>query len=75
MPNRNQLPHEVHLTDPLKSITPRPYPKCDVCSALLKEWLAVSEPASTSFDRAECSRIAAEINEHRRKDERRAPAM
>ncbi|MFB6784090.1 hypothetical protein ACFCX0_44100 [Streptomyces sp. NPDC056352] len=65
-------PQEVHLTEP---ISPNPYPGCDVCAALVREWIAVTEPASPLFDLAKAHRIVDETRDHRNQDEATAPAI
>lgn len=73
--NDRSQPRAVHLTDPLAPIAPHPYPGCDVCGALLKEWVSATEPASPLFSDSEARRISSEINLHRRQDEAQAPAL
>ncbi|WP_435238588.1 hypothetical protein [Streptomyces sp. YPW6] len=72
--DRNQ-PQPVELTDPLIPVVPRPYPRCAVCKALNDEWITLTEPASVHYDRFRAADVAREINEHRRKDEAKAPAL
>ncbi|MFF9647883.1 hypothetical protein [Streptomyces sp. NPDC014622] len=75
MHERNQFPRAVHLTDPYTPLVPHPYPGCDVCKALVTEWIALTEPASPAYDVRRADDVAREINEHRRKDERQAPKV
>ncbi|MET8330540.1 hypothetical protein [Streptomyces sp. NPDC005181] len=65
-------PQEVHLTEP---ISPNPYPGCDVCAALVREWINVTEPASPLFDMERAHRIVDEVRDHRSQDEAAAPAL
>lgn len=65
-------PQEVHLTDP---ISPNPYPGCDVCAALVREWIDVTEPSSPMFNVERAHRIVDEVREHRREDEVTAPIL
>ncbi|WP_327365804.1 hypothetical protein [Streptomyces sp. NBC_01217] len=65
-------PREVHLMEP---VSPRPYPGCDVCGALVREWIDITEPASPAYDINNAYRIVDEINEHRKQDEESAPAL
>ncbi|MFI9625446.1 hypothetical protein [Streptomyces sp. NPDC052042] len=63
-------PREVHLVEP---VAPRPYPGCDVCIALTREWIAVTDPASVSYSLTTAYRLVDEIAAHRDQDETRAP--
>ncbi|WP_328896399.1 hypothetical protein [Streptomyces sp. NBC_00236] len=72
MPTVMRQPSEVHLTEP---IAPRPYPGCKVCAALVKEWVAVTEPASPQYSLKEAFRLVDEIKSHRADDEASAPAL
>jgi hypothetical protein len=74
MNDSSQL-HAGRDTGPRKSSVPQPYPGCDVCSALLRHWIAATEPASPTACDVLAAQFAEEINEHRKTDERRAPAL
>ncbi|MFE9865201.1 hypothetical protein ACFYPZ_21115 [Streptomyces sp. NPDC005506] len=65
-------PREVHLTEP---ISPNPYPGCDVCAALVRQWIDVTEPASPLYDVERAHRIVDEVRDHRSQDEAAAPAL
>lgn len=65
-------PREVHLMDP---ISPNPYPGCDVCAALVREWIDLTEPASPLFDLERAHRIVDEVREHRQQDEVAVPVL
>lgn len=56
-------------------VVPNPYPGCDVCGALLRHWIAATEPASPTACDVLAAQFAKEINEHRKTDEQRAPAL
>ncbi|MGW3692085.1 hypothetical protein [Streptomyces sp. NPDC005125] len=65
-------PQEVHLTEP---IAPNPYPGCDVCAALVRQWVYITEPASPLFDVEHAHRIVDEVRDHRSQDEAAALAL
>jgi hypothetical protein len=56
-------------------IVPQPYPGCRPCSLLLRDWVALTEPASPAYDCDAADRLAAEMDRHRRQDEEQAPAL
>jgi hypothetical protein len=74
MQNSSQL-HAGRDTGSRKSPVPQPYPGCDVCGALLRHWIAATEPASPTACDVLAAQFAKEINEHRKTDEQRAPAL
>jgi hypothetical protein len=74
MQNSSQ-PSARRDTRPRKSPVPQPYPGCDVCGALLRHWIAATEPASPTACDVLAAQFAKEINEHRKTDEQRAPAL
>lgn len=61
------------MTAPL--VAPRPYPGCGHCTSLMREWAAVTEPASPEHDRDRANRLAVDMGVHRRLDEAAEPAL
>jgi hypothetical protein len=66
MKDSNQPSAVPHRPD-----VPQPHPGCDVCAALVRDWITATEPASTAFSNARAAQLVVEINGH--SDVRRHP--
>ena len=74
MQDSSQL-HAERDTGPRKRAVPQPYPGCDVCGALLRHWIAATEPASPTASDVLAAQLAKEINAHRGTDEQSTRAL
>ncbi|MFF3751958.1 hypothetical protein ACFYYH_16110 [Streptomyces sp. NPDC002018] len=57
-------PRAVHLTEPAVVQPPKPYPGCDICGALSRQWRQATEAGGPAYDPSHAVDLAVEIRRH-----------
>lgn len=61
---RRTMDAPVQLLEPATRTAPEPFPGCDVCDALNKQWAQASDPNNPAHDASHALDLAVEIKRH-----------